>query len=541
MTARLIGLMTVVLFLSLAAFGILLSQSEDAMMRELPKTVSDATSKTLAVFVGQHLPGADAGGAFVFAAGDCAPAEFGVALTDRLAHFPAPPDGVPGKLRVAVVEQRWTTVLPKADEEQTTAAGPAVAAPSSSTPAAAADGPPREDARYQGTLILEAARVRAESVPGEGVKARIPVVRREPLGEHRFEVHLGPGAPHLMQASAQADELVFDVPTNDYARLFRVQRERMLWLALGVFAVGTVLSAGIARRFTRPVRQLDLGIRRLSTGDLDTAVEVRGKDEVARLGLAFNDMTRRLRAARLRAREVARGEKLSALGRLAAGVAHDVRNPLHSISLTLQHLRETSAPEAPEKAREFERSLDLIRGEIHRLDRLIGNFLRFAENARGDRAVFGEIDAAALLTETAQLVGKEAERRGVALELDVGDDLPRVRGNLETLRSALLNLVLNSFEAMPGGGALALSATRAAGGLLLEVRDTGVGIAEEDQDKVFEFGYTTRDGGSGLGLAMVHQVVVEEHGGRVSLESEPGAGTAFRLLIPDAAAEEAAA
>lgn len=302
-----------------------------------------------------------------------------------------------------------------------------------------------------------------------------------------------------------------------------------MFLFLGVFVVGTVLSAGLATRFTRPIRRLDAGIRRLSDGDLDVEVEAPGKDEIGRLGRAFNDMTRKLRANRERSRELLRKEKLSALGRLAAGVAHDVRNPLHSIGLTLQHLTETGRPEDEDRAAEFDRAVSVIRGEIRRLDQLVGNFLGFAGRDRGVRQT---VDLRELLRETIRLVGKEAERRRVRIELNVDEESPPLRHGGESLRSAILNLVLNSFEAMPEGGTLSITLAFKDGELRLEVADTGRGVPEEDQERVFDFAYTTREGGNGLGLAMVHHCVVEEHGGRVSLDSRPGEGTRVRLALP---------
>ena len=311
--------------------------------------------------------------------------------------------------------------------------------------------------------------------------------------------------------------------------LFARLRQRSLFLFLGVFLVGTALSAGVAARFTRPIRRLDSGLRRLSEGDLDARVEVRGHDEVARLGGAFNEMTRKLRDHRERSRELTRREKLSAIGRLAAGVAHDVRNPLHSIGLTLQHLQEAGRPEGGERAVEFDRSVEIIRGEIRRLDQLVGNFLRFTASEAQARQ---HVDLGGLLDETVRLIKKEAEWRNVDVQLEVDEAVPPVAADGEALRSSILNLVLNSFEAMPDGGQLALRLRAENDEVCLEVADDGVGIDPAEQERVFEFAFTTREGGNGLGLAMVHQCVVEDHGGRVTLESKPGEGTRVTLVLP---------
>jgi two-component system sensor histidine kinase HydH len=240
-------------------------------------------------------------------------------------------------------------------------------------------------------------------------------------------------------------------------------------------------------------------------------------------------MTRSLRANRQRSREMVRREKHSALGRLAAGVAHDIRNPLHSIGLTLQHLSETSRPEADGPAEEFDRSLDIIRAEIRRLDQLVGNFLRFAKSESRERH---EVDLRALLTETARLVRKEAEWRRVEVELDLDQSAPKLEADGEAIRSSLLNLVLNSFEAMPEGGRLELSLRTGPEEAVIEVADTGEGISEQDQDRVFDFAFTTKEGGNGLGLAMVYQCIVEDHGGQVALASEPGGGARVRMALP---------
>jgi signal transduction histidine kinase len=127
----------------------------------------------------------------------------------------------------------------------------------------------------------------------------------------------------------------------------------------------------------------------------------------------------------------------------------------------------------------------------------------------------------------------------VRVSLDLDERVGAVPANAESLRASILNLVLNSFEAMPNGGALTIRLRGTGGEVVLEVADTGEGIPEADRERVFEFAYTTREGGHGLGLAMVHHCVVEEHGGRVGLDSRPGEGTRVRLALPTGAAAAA--
>jgi len=470
MTFRLVGLMTAVLLVSLAAFGLLMNHYQDRVMRELTQTVSAVGRAALNSFV----------------------------------YDVAPSAGEP---------MRWVERRVVRDS-----------------------GGVREEHRL--TYGVELDEVRAEEDPSRGIVLRIPT--RVASGAPGGAAASGEGGPaetevHIVQLDVrggepgQTREIVLPISTRDYDALFSQFERRSLLLFVGVMALGTAASAGVASRFTRPIRRLDSGIRRIAEGDLDATVEVGGADEIARLGGAFNDMVRRLRTARDRDRELTRREKLSALGRLAAGVAHDVRNPLHSIGLTLQHLQETGRPRAAERAAEFDRSVGVIRDEIRRLDGLVANFLRFARSDPGERQA---TDLGRLLEETARLVGKEAEWRRIEVAVEVERPLPSVEVDTEAVRSSILNLVLNGFDAMPDGGRVTLSARPAGAAVEVTVADTGEGIAAEEREKVFDFAYTTRDGGHGLGLAMVHQCVVEDHGGRVSLDSRPGAGTRVTLSFP---------
>jgi signal transduction histidine kinase len=555
MTSRLIGLMSLVLLLSLAAFALVMNSYQAEVMDEVTKTISTVGKETLRTFeqagegsatfdVPLH-PGPDQllllekkqmGGNTAASPGGQA---VGSWSTEDQGPDAKQVSAVVIVSQISATHLGEARVQTDADANASTPGGDGMAAPAGDglhapfrIALAHGDSDPAGGERR---LYVQVDDVRAEADPALGTLLRIPTWRpgEDATGPHPT-VQFKTAAPNRVTER----EIVLPIPTAKFHDLFADFRRRTLFLFVGVFLVGTVLSASLAARFTRPIRRLDTGIRRLTDGDLEVQVAETGGDEIGRLGRAFNEMTRRLRASRERERELTRRERLAALGRLAAGVAHDVRNPLHSIGLTLENLQETARPEEGPRRGEFDRSTAIIREEIRRLDRLVENFLRFA---RSDRRARVEVDLGALLRDTADLVEKEAARRGVVVRVDTGEGVPHVQGDPESIRSSILNLVLNAFEAMPHGGALSLSVRRDGDEALVEVSDTGRGIPLEDQDKVFDFAYTTREDGHGLGLAMVHQVVVEDHGGRVSLASKPEEGTHVRLVFPCRAPELSAA
>jgi signal transduction histidine kinase len=548
--------MCVVLLLSLGAFGFLVNQSQEAIMEEVARTASEVGKATL-----RTLDFTPADPAHLLAddtmmvwhtAGELETAGEIEDVTHRVRReLRAATVDIKGPLPTGemITSNRTVTVRRLGAAEPQVAIVECTEIPEAGSSCTTTEG--EQAAERYAQIVLAVEEVRTEADPSSGgMVLRIPFAKDE-LPEEVRDGHFGAhmigktewefeSADHAHEAAMTAaeqlhsirDEFRLPIPVEKYQAQFDRLRRRSLFLALGVFLVGTALSAGLANRFTRPVRRLDAGIRQLSGGDLDVEVPVHGRDEVARLGAAFNEMTRKLRASRDRSREMVRREKLSALGRLAAGVAHEVRNPLHSINLTLQHLVETCRPDDGERAEEFDSAMEILRGEIRRLDRTVSNFLRFAKSEDNERC---KIDLRLLVDEVVQLIGKEAEWRKVEIHLDAPDEMAELSVDSEAIRSSLLNLFLNSFEAMPEGGRLEVVLRDEGDHALLEVKDDGHGIPEELQEKVFDFAYTTRDGGSGVGLALVHQCVVEEHGGRVHLDSSPGTGTTVRIELPRAA------
>ncbi|WP_053552312.1 two-component system sensor histidine kinase NtrB [Desulfuromonas soudanensis] len=220
--------------------------------------------------------------------------------------------------------------------------------------------------------------------------------------------------------------------------------------------------------------------------------------------------------------QLRRADRLSALGQLSAGMAHEIRNPLGSIRGTAEILQEGIDP----ADRRYEFTCILIK-EVDRLNKVVQNFLDFARPSAGDRDL---VDVNRLLAEVLTLTGPPALKNGVTARLDAGA-VPEMDGDGEQLKQAFLNLVLNALQAMPAGGSLDISTAASAGVLEIRFTDSGGGIPPEDLDRIFNPFFTTRDEGTGLGLAITHRIV-QGHGGRIAVESRLGAGTTFLLTFP---------
>ncbi|HWR05139.1 MAG TPA: ATP-binding protein [Humidesulfovibrio sp.] len=227
--------------------------------------------------------------------------------------------------------------------------------------------------------------------------------------------------------------------------------------------------------------------------------------------------------------QVRRSERLSALGNLAAGIAHEIRNPLSSIKGFATFLAAKVQGEGPEKEAGKEAAKIMIQ-EVDRLNRVVSELLEFA---RPGQPVLKPGDVNMVINQALRLCGSDAAARGVDVRFEPGVSLPPIPLDAERLTQALLNLFLNAIQAMDKGGALTVSA-RVEGDparLALRVADTGTGMSPEVLASIFNPYFTTRPTGTGLGLAIVHRVV-EGHGGEIKVESQPGAGTAFTMLLP---------
>ena len=217
-------------------------------------------------------------------------------------------------------------------------------------------------------------------------------------------------------------------------------------------------------------------------------------------------------------------QRMAAIGRLTSGVAHEVKNPINAIVVHLELLREKMRTPDGDSGRH----MDIIGNEIHRLDRVVKTLADFN---RPIEPRFISLDLRRLVEDVTLLAAPDAERNGVKIESDPGMVSLPVKADSDLLKQALLNVVLNGVQSMESGGTLALAARSDESSATIEVRDQGKGIAPEIRDKVFNLFFTTKQHGTGIGLAMSYRVM-QMHGGSLSFDSAVGKGTVFRLTLP---------
>jgi signal transduction histidine kinase len=319
---------------------------------------------------------------------------------------------------------------------------------------------------------------------------------------------------------------------DNFSDLSRSSFMRQLATTLAVFAVGILLSLYLSSSFTRPLGELSDAARRVAAGDLEVQVpSSTGRDAMATLSRTFNEMVNRLRENRRLEERLHFAERSTALGRLASAVAHEIRNPLNFINLSIDHVRERLHPEEPQQKEDFDRILGSVKSEISRLNRLVGDFLSFGKPMRLHPR---PCSLERVLLEVSALVDHKAKDQSISLAFAAEPGLPEVVADPELLKTCFLNLLINAVDAMPQGGELKVSITKTTTRpeeIVIAVSDTGQGMSPEDVRTAFEPYFSTKETGLGLGLALTHKIVTD-HGGTIALESTLGRGTTATIKLP---------
>ncbi len=315
-------------------------------------------------------------------------------------------------------------------------------------------------------------------------------------------------------------------------------RLQIIGLCIVGLALGSAAATLLARRMTRPIQALTRGVAAVGRGDFGQQIEVTSQDELGQLSSAFNEMTRQLAHVRELEDRLRRADRLAALGTMAAGIAHDIRNPLTSILIFSQLM--SLHHDDPEVREKFDR---VVPRELERVQAVIEDMM---ELARPTTVHFEPTSLSEVLTQVLELYEGQAATQGIKIIREFDPTLPFCLADRKRLHRCLGNLISNAIQAMVNGGELSVrarlvSAPTAIAALAgdapptsaiqIDVTDTGPGIPSDRISRIFDPFYTTKEKGLGLGMAIAHRII-EDHKGAIDVESRVGIGTSFILHLP---------
>jgi signal transduction histidine kinase len=304
----------------------------------------------------------------------------------------------------------------------------------------------------------------------------------------------------------------------DFAQPLRQSRNHLLTVALAIFAVGLIVAYALAQRYVGPIHTVAAAAQNIAARGLEPVPATSRRDEIGLLTSSFNEMVSQLRRARERELELNRLERFAALGQLAGGLAHEIKNPLNFISLAIDQLRARYAAELGSDRENFLHQLGMMREEIRRLVELIQSFLHYGRPIEIHPA---PTDVRQLVHGVLELSESKVRSQGIKVT-ETNADVPALLNvDAEKLRTCFINVVANAVQAMPDGGELTVGFARDNGRLHVTFTDTGEGIDPAVARRVFEPFFTTKREGIGLGL-FLSQAIVEKHGGTITLGPKDG-------------------
>ena len=315
---------------------------------------------------------------------------------------------------------------------------------------------------------------------------------------------------------------------RDYVELQKRIRTSALLVGGAGILLSIVLSAWAATRVIRPVEKLAVAAKEVGAGNLNARVEVNSADELGALAEAFNQMTRELLDQKQR---LVQSERVAGWRELARRLAHELKNPLFPLQLTVENLIRAHKQSPDQFDEVLRESSSTLLAEIANLKKII---LRFSEFSRMPQPQFQRVQLNEVVEGVARLFQAQFQSPGkpnITCNLALDPRLDFIAADPELLHRAISNLVLNAMDAMAQGGTLTIRTRQEAGRIYLEVSDTGIGLEPEECESLFTPYYTSKQHGTGLGLAIV-QSIVTDHGGRISVQSAPRRGTTFQIELP---------
>jgi len=315
--------------------------------------------------------------------------------------------------------------------------------------------------------------------------------------------------------------------TEDFSVFLQASAIRRIVAASIIFGIGIVLAIFLAGRYTKPIEEVVTAAQRVALGDLNQELRTNRKDEIGELARSFNYMVKKLQEERELTEKLRKAEHLAGIGQFAQNIAHEIKNPLNFINLSIDHIKEVSRPSDPDKADKFDSLIHNMKGEIQRVSRLTESFLEFGRPFELNRR---ETDMEKVIEDVIELVSAKARQDNIHIRKEYGK-VPKLHVDPEFIKTCIYNIIINALEAMHGGGVLSITTREADSKFCLTVEDTGTGVPQEKMAKIFEPFFTTKIKGLGLGLSFTHRII-KEHGGKVLFESTEGKGSIMTVFLP---------
>jgi nitrogen fixation/metabolism regulation signal transduction histidine kinase len=385
------------------------------------------------------------------------------------------------------------------------------------------------------TIISNTDKIVASSEPGRVGEAlshkRKELVIKAELGDPVSEE----GKTYNVILPVVAGETLYGyihlkINKDDFSDILRTNAITRIIATFFVFAIGIIFTLILSRHYTKPIQRVVDASMRVAAGDLTQNIKVQSRDEIGKLSESFNFMVGKLREARTLEEKLREAAHLSGLGQLSRHMAHEIRNPLNFISLSIDHIGEKYMPVDSYSSQKFGSLISGIRQEIKRLDLIVNEFLEYSRPMVLNRRM---INMNAILNDIVDLVWAKAEVEGIKIVRESADT-PDLYLDPDLIKTCVLNAVTNAFHAMSSrqeGSVISIKTFIDKGQLFLVISDNGEGVLPENLDKIFEPFFTTKEHGLGLGLPMTRRVI-EEHGGSVEFRSTRGSGSEIRFILP---------
>ena len=370
------------------------------------------------------------------------------------------------------------------------------------------------------------SRIDSEQAPQlEFGNPELPVIERRPARARNMTAYYQTFP--LMIDSEPVGYVTIAIAIAPQTHLVKVLRSKILIALILLFIFTISALCYFIFKLLHPLHAMAVTCQEISEGNLHEIDIEPNASEVLVLEMKFNEMIKSLRTKAQMEEKLAQVERLSALGNLAAGVAHEIGNPLNGIKLTISHLKDIFSRDDLDKA-SFARYTETVLNEVNRLDSIVKDFLTLAKERDLSLRPYG---LSKLIAETVRLIKKDALEKGISIQADLPEATDDIMIDPQLLKSALLNILINAMEASGRESTINVSYAEANGQAAVKIADQGEGIARENIERVFDPYFSTKSTGTGLGLSLT-RTIIEKHGGGIEIESQVGHGTTVTVTIP---------